>query len=110
MQTFGKFIIVACVALLTWRQSELHVRSQAETGGLVAVAVDTMVLTCTSRRSGYALAVLMGLGYLAELMLMIRPPAQLVHLQPLFLWSGALIVCGALLLWSSREPRKREPG
>ena len=105
MQTFGKFIIVACLALQTWHQAALHIRWQAETGVLVVVAVGTMVLTCKSKRTGYALALLMGLAYLAELLLVV----QLIHLQPLLVWSGGLIACSAMLLWRSGEPRRKQP-
>ena len=109
MQTFGKFIIVACLALLTWHQAALHIRWQAETGVLVVVAVGTMVLTCKSKRTGYALALLMGLAYLAELLLVVHPASQLIHLQPLLVWSGGLIACSAMLLGRSGEPRRKQP-
>ena len=109
MQVFGKFIIVACLALLTWRQTELHIAREAATIILVVIAVTTAILTCKSRRSGYGLAMLMGFGYLAELFLVVDQTPQSVYLQPPMLWGAALIVCGAMLLWSSREAKRPRP-
>ena len=109
MQVFGKFIIVVCLALLTWRQIELAVEWEIGTLILVAVALSTIVLTFRSRRGGYWLAVLMGVGFLTELLLVADPLTQLVHLQSLMLWGGALVASGAMLLWSSSGTKRRKP-
>ncbi len=109
MQVFGKFTIVSCLVLLTWRQAELQIAWEAGTGILAVIAAAAAILTCKSRRSGYWMAVLLGLGCLTELFLVVDPVGRLVYLQPLLLWGGALIVCGAMLLWSSRERKKAKP-
>ena len=108
MEVFAKFVVVACLGLLSWWQADLHLDWGPATVAPMGLALLAVVLTANSKRHGYWLAALLGLGHLAEILFRL-PPGQLLHVQPLLFWSVALTLCAAGLLWASRERRARKP-
>lgn len=103
-----QFLATACIALLSWQQAGLRADMPAATWVLLAVGGLAAWLTCRSHRYGYVSALLLGVGYQAEILVKVR--WELIDaVQPLLVWSATLAACGAGLLWSSRERKPPKP-
>lgn len=85
-----------------------HLQAGVVTGGLILLGAVAAWLTASSRRSGYTVAALLGLGYLAEILWMVDR-SNLYYMSPLLGWSAGLFGAGAGLLWATRERPKPKP-
>lgn len=101
-------IAVACIGLLSWWQKDFHLQTELTTAGLILFGVMAGVLTARSRRLGYILAALLGLGYLLEIVWMVDR-SNLYYLSPLLAWAVGLLGSAVGLLWASRERAKPKP-
>ena len=108
MKKFVEFLVVACVALLSWWQLQLHAELPAVTWFLIGVGGLGGWWTVCTKRAGYVIGLLLGIGYQTELLLRFGA-VQLRALEPLLFWSAALAVLCAGLLWVSRERQTRPP-
>lgn len=108
MKKFVEFLATACIALMTWWQYGLHSDLPTVTWLLIAAGGVAAWLMCRSLRVGYALGLLLGLGYQAELLVRFGG-LQLDALQPLLIWSTTLSAASAGLLWTTRDRKKAKP-
>lgn len=108
MKAFAKLIVVACIGLLSWWQKDFHLQTELTTAVLILFGIMAGVLTARSRRLGYWLAGVLGLGYLAEILWMVDR-SNLYYMSPLLGWALGLFAASAGLLWTTRERTKREP-
>lgn|GEM_PF-2082851 len=108
MKSFAQMIVVACIGLLSWWQKDFHLQTELTTAGLILFGIMAGVLTARSRRLGYILAALLGLGYLLEIVWMVDR-SNFYYLSPLLGWAAGLFVAASGLLWNSRERSKPEP-
>ena len=108
LKVFAQLIVVACIGLLSWWQKDFHRQVEAVTGLLILLGVAAAVLAARSHRSGYVLAALLGLGYLAEIARMVDR-SNLYYMSPLLGWSAGLFVAASGLLWLTRERPKAKP-
>lgn len=108
MRTFAKLIVVACIGLLSWWQKDFHLQTELTTAALILFGIMAGVLTARSRRLGYILAALLGLGYLLEIVWTVDR-SNLYYLSPLLAWAFGLFAAAAGLLWVSRERSKPKP-
>ena len=108
MKTFLQFLAVACIGLLSWWQATLRGELELATVVLLMAGLAAVVMTWRSIRAGYWIAGLLGLGYLAEILLMIDPD-RLRLVQPLLAWAVGLLACSLALLWTTRERRQAKP-
>lgn len=112
MKTFLHFLAVACICLLTWQQATLHRDWEPVMAALVFAGVLAAYLTARGRRLGYAVGLLLSVGYLAEIFLRV---SDLAAASPLIAWAFTLGACSVVLLWTSRSasgadsPYERHP-
>jgi len=108
MKVFLQLSIAAFVGLLSWWQVELYRGLSMVTIMMLAAGAAAAMLSWKSMRAGYRLSVLVGVGYLLEL-LWLAPHGSLGPLQPLLAWAAGLIGSGGWLLWSARERAAKPP-
>lgn len=99
---------MACIGLLSWWQKDFHLQTELTTAALILFGVMAGVLTARSRRLGYWLAGLLGLGYFVEIVWMVDR-SNLYYMSPLLGWAFALFAASMGLLWVSRERSSPKP-
>ena len=105
---FARFLVIACVALLSWWQTDLRREIDFVSVVSISVGIVTIGLTWNCNRVGYGLACLLGLGHLLQVLLLVGP-AQWFHVQPLLIWAVGLIISGGGLLWATSEKPRQKP-
>ena len=108
MKAFAHFTITACVALLSWWQLDLYIGLGVVAIAMIGAGATAAILSWQRMRTGYGLAVVVGLAYLAEVA-WLAPKGGLSPLQPLVAWSMGLMVSSGWLLWERREKSPKRP-
>lgn len=105
MKIFLQFLAVACICLLSWQQATLHSEWLPVSLFLVFAGIMAAYMTVRSKPTGYWLAVLLGIGYTAEVFVRVQ---DLGAASPLVAWATCLTASAASLLWSSRPRSNHE--
>ena len=109
MRFFLRFLIAACLGLLSWwRLETAPVEQQFVTIAGLGLAVFTVLLVCKGRRVGFWLSMLLGTGHLAGALMTI-PFERMPLVLPFIAWCLLAIASSAILLVATRERHPQRP-
>ncbi len=107
MIVFLRFLIVACIALVSWWQlGGAFEQRAAASVALLGISGLAALLVCKGIRIGLWMTLLLGLGHLSGLLLRV-PSDQVLLALPFLVWCFLAISGSALLLGLSRQRRHK---